>query len=229
MEGNKLIKDSNRPRGVFYIDSSRAIFYEGILNTAVALDFPTDVISDLEVINRKKLEDLLGSFVQAHKISPQPIIILLSNQITFEKDFEENSAELERSINEFLELIPFEGYVSTRVLSSRKIKVVAANKELCETVKNTFLKLEFMVEGIFPLSIIQVILPELANRVEFSVVLNKITELKEFNLLPDVETHMSYQQEERRSNKRRFILFGLFGVPTVILLFSLYLKMLIDK
>lgn len=227
MEGNKLIKDSNKPRGVFYIDSSRAIFYEGILNTAVALDFPTDVISDLEVINRKKLEDLLASFIQTHKISPQPVIILLSNQITFEKDFEENSAELERSINEFLELIPFEGYVSTRVLSSRKIKVVAANKELCETAKNTFLRLGFTTEGILPLSAVQIILPELANRVEFSVILNKIAELKGFDLLPDAETNVNYQQEEKRGNKRRFILLGAFGILVVILLFSL--KILIDK
>lgn len=223
MEGDKLKKDiPKRPTGVFYIESNRAFFYEESLASPLALDLNPDIVSDLEVTSKKRLESTIYAFVSAYKLVPKSLIILLSTSVTFDKDFPQTSLEVDKSSEEFLELIPFEDYISKESKFPGKIKIVAANRELCETVKNSFVALGFVVAGVYPLSFCLEAIPQLQTNLDLGLVVNKSPELRGFNLLPDIEVSANSPKKEKKDNKRLFILIGVFALLMVVLLFVVY-------
>ena len=223
MEGNKLVKEiSKRPTGAFYVDGKKAFFYEQSLSAPLGLDFPQGTISDLEVVNRKKLDSLIQSFVKSYKIAPTNIVIVLSTLVTFERDFPQGSVEMEKNIEEFLELVPFEDHISKKALFSGTTKIVAANRELCEAIKSAFQNLGFVVTGVYPLSFCQQIMPQLQTNLDLSLIISKVPEMREFNLLPEFQIPEASPAKEKKDNKRIYMLVGVFGLLIVILLFFFY-------
>ncbi len=223
MEGDKVTKDiSKKPTGVLYLDRNKAFFYEQRLGAPLAFDLPVDILSDLEVINKKKLDSAIRGFVGANNLVPNNIIILLSNSITFEKEFPQGGVDVDKSIEEFLEFVPFEEYISKKIQISGKTKIVAANRELCEDVRTSFRGIGFVVTGVFPLSFCIDILPQLATNLDLGLVIEKTPELKQFNLLPEVEPPTSSLKKEKPDRKRLYMLIGAFGFLGFMLLFFVY-------
>ncbi|MBI4097706.1 MAG: hypothetical protein HY426_01585 [Candidatus Levybacteria bacterium] len=223
MEGDKVTKDiSRKPTGVLYLDRSRAFFYEQRLGAPLAFDLPAEIISDLEVINKKKLDSAIRGFVGANNLVPNNIIVLLSNSITFEKEFPQGGVGVDKSIEEFLEFVPFEEYVSKKIQISGKTKIVAANRELCEDIKTSFRDIGFVVTGVFPLSFCIDVLPQLATNLDLGLVIEKAPELRQFNLLPEEQQPTSSLKKEKPDRKRMYMLIGAFGFLGFILLFFVY-------
>lgn len=222
MEGDKLKIDPRRPSGVFYIESNKAYYYEESLGSPLSMEFGPEIISDLEVVNKKKLESAIQVFINGNKIVPKSIIILLSTTVTFDKDFMETTLEIDKSIDEFLELVPFEDYISKKSKFPGKTKVVATNRQLCETIKNSFVVLGFVVAGVYPLSFCLEAVPQLATNLDLSLIINKSPELRSFNLLPDLPLSADSPKKEKKDNKRLYILIGTFAILVVILLFVVY-------
>lgn len=222
MEGDKLKIDSRRPSGIFYIEANRAYFYEEGLGSPLSLELGPDIISDLEVISKKKLELAIQGLVNGNKIAPKSIIILLSTTVTFDNEFPESQPQADKSVDDFLELVPFENAISKQVKFPRKIKVVATNRELCETIKNSFVILGFVVVGIFPLSLYLEAVPSLQTNLDLGLIINKSPELKAYNLMPEIELSRSSPKKEKKDNKRLFILVGVFALLMVVLLFVVY-------
>jgi hypothetical protein len=229
MERDKLKKEvSKRPISIFFIDAKKAYYFNQNLNAPLALDFPPDVISDLEIINKKKLEALLQGFINGYNIYPSNIIIVLSTLVTFEKEFSVSSIEMDKNIEEFLELVPFEDHISKKVLLSGKTKVVAGNRDLCDFFKRSFQNLGFVVNGIYPLSLCVEIMPQLQSNLDLGLILTKTSEIRDFNLVPDVEAQSvssNTPEKEKKNNTRTFMLLGVFAFLLVILLFVLYRKL----
>lgn len=225
MERDKVKKDiSRKPTGVLYLDRNRAFFYEQGQASPLSFDLPEDIITDLEAINKKKLDSVIKGFVSANNLVPNNIIILLSNAVTFEKDFPEGGVDIDKGIKEFLELVPFEDYISKKSHISGKVKIVAANREVCDSIKNSFHSCGFVVTQVIPLSFCMDILPQLSSNLDLGLVLDKAAEFKEFNLLPEVEpaTSSSPKTEKQTNKKQLRILIAVFGVLGVILLFVVY-------
>lgn len=223
MEGDKLKKDiPRRPSGLFYIEGSRAFYFEENLASPLGLDFPADSVSDLEIINKKKLDSVIHAFITTYKVTPKNVMILLSTSVTFDKSFPQTTLELPKNIDEFLELVPFENYIAKQAKFPGTIKVVAANKELCDTVKNSFVGLGFVVSGVYPLSFCLELFPQLQTNLDLGFVINKSPELRSFNLLPDSEAPGNSPKKEKKDNKRLLILGGIFAILVVILLFVIY-------
>lgn len=222
MERDKLKDIPKRPSGIFYVESNRAYFYEEGLGSPLALEFGPDIISDLEVISKKKLELAIQGLVNGNKIAPKSIIILLSTTVTFDNEFPESQPQADKSVDDFLELVPFENAISKQVKFPRKIKIVAANRELCETIKNSFVILGFVVVGIFPLSLYLEAFPSLQTNLDLGLIINKSPELKAYNLMPEIELSRSSPKKEKKDNKRLYILIGSFAILMVVLLFVIY-------
>ena len=222
MEGDKLKIDSRRPSGIFYIEANRAYFYEEGLGSPLSLELGPEIISDLEVISKKKLESAIQTFVNGNKIAPKSIIILLSTTVTFDNEFPQSQPQADKSVEDFLELVPFENTISKQVKFPRKIRVVAANRELCETIKNSFVILGFFVAGIFPLSFYLEAVPSLQTNLDLGLIINKSPELKAYNLMPDIELSGSSPKKEKKDNKRLYILIGVFAILMVVFLFVIY-------
>jgi len=223
MEGDKLKKDiPRRPTGVFYIERERGYYFEETLASPLSLDFTIEAVSDLEIVSKKKLETLIQTFVNTNRLVPKSIIILLSTSITFENEFADTTLELEKKIDEFFELVPFENYISKHAKFPGKIKIVAVNKDLCDTVKNAFSSLGFGIAGIYPLSFYLEVAPSLQTNLDLGLVINKSPELRNFNLLSDSQLPGNSPKKEKKDNKRLYILGGTFAILMVILLFVVY-------
>lgn len=223
MEGDKLKKDiPRRPSGVFYIESNRAFYFEENLASPLSLDLPADIVSDLEVINKKSLDTVIHAFITTYKIAPKNVMILLSTSVTFDKNFPQTTLEREKNIDEFLELVPFENYIAKQAKFPGTIRVVAANKELCETVKNSFVGLGFVVAGAYPLSLSLELFPQLQTNLDLGFIINKSQELRGFNMMPDSDAPGNSPKKEKKDSKHLFVLVGIFAILIVILLFVIY-------
>lgn len=231
MEGDKLKKEvSKKPTGVFFVDGNKAFYFEQSLSSPVSLEIPQDILTDLELINVKKLDALIKKFIVTNKLGPKNIIILLSTQLTFDRDFPHGSIEVERHIEEFLELVPFESVISKKALLSGRTKVIAANKELCDGVRTSFVNAGFIVSGIYPLSLCLELAPELQSSMDLNLVINKIPELKNFNLMPTPEVAINSSKNiEKPSKSRLYLLIGVMILLGVILLVVVYTNIISPK
>jgi hypothetical protein len=223
MERDKLKKDlAKKPTGIFYLDGNRGFFFEQAMGSPVALDFTPDVISNLEVIDRKKLDLLIHAFIKNYKLQPKNIAIMLSTRMTFDKEFPHGSIEIEKNIEEFLELVPFEDVLSKRVILSGKTKVSAANREICESIKASFVNAGFIVSGIYPLSLCIDALPELSSNMDLNLIVNKLPILKDFNMQPIVEASSVATEKEKPNKTRLILLVSVFAFLILVLLVVFY-------
>lgn len=228
MERDKLKKEiSKKPTGVFFVDGNKSFYFEQSLSGPIPLEVTSDIFTDLELINRKKLETLLKNFIISQKLGPKNIIILLSTQLTYDKDFPRGSIEVEKNIEEFLELVPFEQVISKKALFAGRTKVIAANKEFCDAVKATFINSGFIVSGIYPLSLCLELAPELQSSMDLNLVINKVPDLRDFNLMPMPEVALNSDERKKQSDKPRLILMiVVMLVLGVVMVFLLYRNIL---
>lgn len=223
MERNKLKKEApKRPAGIFYIESNRGFYYEPTLPSPIAFDFTPDMVSDLEVTSKKKLDSAIQAFIGNYKIVPKSIIIILSQSVTFEKDFAQGTVQMDVNIQEFLDLVPFQDYISKQSKLPGKIKVVAANRELCEAVKASFNDLGFAVNGIIPLSLCLEVMPQLQTNLDLGLILDKSTEIRDFNLTSNLAMELESLKNVKKDNKRLFMLIGVFAFLMLIFAFVLF-------
>jgi len=238
MEGNKVNKTiSKKPTGVFYIDGNKAFYFEQAISSPISLEIPVDTISNFELLNKKKLVVLIQSFIKNNKLIPRNIVILLSVGATFDKEFPHGSIEIQKNIQEFLELVPYEELLQRKLISSGKTRVIATNKEICEAIKSTFIASGFLVSGIYPLSLSLEIIPQLKTNLDLSLFVNKISDLKGINLQPVVEASYSANigvsssssiplEKDKPNRTRLFALVGLFAFLIIVLSYVIYANIL---
>lgn len=229
MEGDKLAKDiSKKPTGLVFVDRNRLYFYEQTLPNPLTLDIPQDAVSDLEIINKKKFDNSIKALISTNNLVPTSIIILLSTSVTFEKEFPEGAVDVNKGIEDFLELIPFEDYISKKIVTSEKTKIVAANREAYECIRNSFQSMNFKVIEVFPLSFFMDVYPQLASNLDLGLIVEKSPEMKQFNLIPQVETSSApiIPKKETKDKKQLKILIAIFGLLIPVLLFLVYKNIL---
>jgi hypothetical protein len=194
------------------------------------MEISQDILIDLELINGKKLDALIKKFIVANKLGPKNIIILLSTQLTYDKDFPHGSIEVEKHIEEFLELVPFESVISKKALLSGRTKVIAANKEFCDGIKESFVNAGFIVSGIYPLSLCLELAPELQSSMDLNLVINKVPELRNFNLMPSPEVAINSMRNKEKPNRNRlFLLIGVMVFLGLILASVIYTNIISPK
>lgn len=212
---------------VFYIENAKAYFYGSNVPNMLELDFPVDTINDLEVLNKDKLDLLVQNFIQSNNILPTNAIIVLSPLVTFEQDLskEATTADDEEIIN-FLEYVPFENVISRAIKLEKKLKLVAVNKEFCDTFKNNLEKIGFHVLSIVPFSVLQETHSELANNLDLQVILDKASSLKQYSLsgIEEPVTEMSKKNDSKKEKKRLYLLVGVFIFLIFALIITIYLS-----
>lgn len=223
MERDKLKKEApKKPAGIFYLETNRGFFYDQTMASPIAIEFPPDIISDLEVVSKKKLETAIQVFLNTYKIVPKSIVILLSPNVTFDKDFTVGSVQMDKNIQEFLDLVPFQDYISRQSKFPGKIKLVAANRDLTDTIKDSFADMEFAVSAIIPLSFCLEIIPQLKINLDLALILEKIPELRAYSLTSEIIIPEGSQKKEKKDNKNLFMMIGVLAFLFLILFFVIY-------
>lgn len=211
---------------IFYLKKDEGILYINKLSRPITVNFPKDVIDNLEVINKEKLQIFIQSFIKKHNILPTKMLFVLDKNVTFEKDIEGNSSfEQDEETGKFLDIVPFEKLLSRVFKKKENTKVIATNRELCEELMNSFEQEKFTVSAVVPVSMLDEIIPPLKKEFDGKLALSKIATLKHYSLLetPDnQEKLIKYEKPEVKS--RQFIAlvstFALLLVILVILIFT---------
>ena len=209
---------------VFYLDRDKAFFYQNGLSSLGTISFSQEALSAGEVINSEIFIETIQTFLRQINIKPTEVIIVLSQQMTFDDDFPEQiTQDSDSKMEQFLEIVPFEESISKLFKLEKKTKVVAINKELCDNIQIAFSKLGYVIVGITSFSILKEIFPDLANNVDLAKIAQKIDSVKQYNLShTDAVINKKVETKEKPShNKRIYALFGIFGILFSILIFTI--------
>jgi len=225
-----------RQSAVAFIDSNKIIFYAKNIKNNLQLDLPQDAVSDLDVVGRDKFDQLIDTFFQTDVLKniEFDLTMVLSQQVTFEKDFEATATEIKHDeIQRFLDMVPFEDVLNNSFKINKKIKVVAVNKILYDAFHSAFERNKAYVSLVTPMAVLIETNPEFASNIDLAVIASKVESLKQYGLI-DVNGG-SLERERKNSigikkkDVRLYLLIGAMILLFIILLFMIYTTFLSPK
>lgn len=191
--------------GVIYLLNDRLQLFSPMLGNVVEFKFVPEVVRDLDVVNKVLMENLIKVFVTNGKIPPSNLIILLSDNTYFIKDFtlpaqppaqktpqpgkpEEPKVTMEvlmQEADKFVEHVPYDNVVSKTFPMKNGMRVCAANKDFFDAVKGSFEKLGFTVESVIPGMVLgnNLSAKPVLDAALTSTVLQRSQSLKQYDLL----------------------------------------------
>lgn len=164
------------------------------------LALSSDAVSDSDIVNPQKYEKLVEDFIVTEKIRKQKFILILSEEIVFQKSIPpEDSKILDERLTDFVSMIPLESekLVKKSIQVGDNIQLFAVNKYLFEKIIIILEKFNFEVVAVVPLSLFSS-----DNEINQDLIKNifKETELfKKANFLSD-----DFTQNNTNQNKMIF-------------------------
>jgi len=220
---------------VVYIDSHGAYFYADSLGRVLQLNFPQDVVSDMDIVGREKFENLLNSFIQTNfKGLDFSVILVFSQNTLFEKEIVPVvGKEIEDLVQEFIGAVPFEEVLSKTYKLNKKTKVAAVNRAFYDLLRNIFEMNKQTITMVLPLPILQIVNPDLANRMDLSLIAQKADSLRQFNMIEAYQGEYTPEQkntkEPKKINKRLLSLIGVFVFLLLALFVFAYMSLFQQK
>lgn len=216
---------SQQKIGLLFLDSTKFDLYTPN-GTVISYNLPPTLVRDLEVLDKDALATQITSFIDANKIAPITLIVVLSERILFSRDFV-NVADLQEQVTivqDFLDSIPFDN-LSTKTFKSEKgFKVVAANRDFYDHIKSAFEAKGFLIEAVAPITVIA---PELAtltvlDRELARKIISKINIIKQNALEIHYEAAYNPRTLQQDNDKKKykirlFAMIGTFGVLLIVM------------
>lgn len=133
------------------IHRDRLVVCGGSLTAPLSLQFPPQVVKDLEMTSQTALETLIHTFVVREKLELTSLIIVLSQEVYFEKDIGKcDGEEKEKLVQQFVDTVPFTT-TSEKVFQIRgSCRLVVINRALFDSFKTAFEKEKFPVVAVVP-------------------------------------------------------------------------------
>ena len=220
---------AKRQSAVVFVDSDKILFYAKNTKNYLQQDLPLDVISDLEIVGRDKLDQLIDTFFQAESLKniEFDVILVFSQQTTFDKDFEDNATKVKyEEIQRFLDMVPFEDILSNTYKINKKTKVIAVNKILYDALHIALERNKAYISLVIPIAVLVETNPEFANNIDLALIAAKVESLKQYGLI-DVNGG-SLERERKNSigikkkDVRLYLLVGVMALLFIILLVLIY-------
>lgn len=137
--------------GIIYLDRNGFLFFEKTLPQVISIPFQPDVVANLDILDRDKIKNQVKQLLTTHKIKPTTLIIILATGVLFEKILPEVTEEQKLDeIKKFLENMPFENVSTITYKLEKGYRVIAMNRDLYETIKETFASEGFTVVAVVP-------------------------------------------------------------------------------
>lgn len=217
---------------IIFLDRRGFLIYQDTLSNVWQFPFSQELVQNLDVINRIQLVNSIGSFIQTNKIMPSSLIIVLADSVIFQKDLislqkspeSPQEDQQEEIIKKFLDNVPFEEILAKVINNTR---VVAANKDLLETIADPFKKIGCVVEAIVPGFMYQKY-TDFSHGLNHDIVRMVLQQdlLKLGNMLTGQKTVETKQEsidqtqnesKEKTKNTRQFVLIGIFVILLIVL------------
>ena len=133
-----------------------------------------------------------------------------------------SAEERNRQIQSFLDIVPFEEIASKSYKIDKGIKVIATNKKLYEILIHVFMKMNFVIDSVIPITAIpkNIISIQSLNQDNAKKILKKLEALRVYSMLEENSYALSraalsphgITMSTKVSSKREFALIGIFLV-----------------
>jgi len=215
--------------GIIYLNKNGLALYDDKAKRIFQLSFKPEIVRDLEIISPDQLSLQIKSLIDSNKIVPSPLIMIVSHNMFFEKDFlpltkEQQATETQK----FLDNIPFEVIVSKAIGNENTYKIIAANGYFIESIRKAFETLGFNINIGLP-SIAFGNIGEELNQVTIKIIFSKYPALKQYNLLKEEskinsplsqkepEAELQDEKNNEKKKKKNLIAIGIFVFFIVVL------------
>lgn len=160
--------------GIVFLQKDKFDLYSPNLTKIIEFRFVPEIVRDLEVVNPDLLGNLIKLFVENNKVAPSEMIIVLSDNACFVKDFvlpprpgapqkpndsnpptpispdAEAISKQRQDIEAFIDHVPFENVTSREFPTGNGTKVLAVNGDFFEVIKLAFENVGFKVKAVYP-------------------------------------------------------------------------------
>lgn len=216
---------SKKQIAIFYLKKNKGILYVTNCKKPFVVEFRKDIIDNLEIIDKSKFEQLLSSVITKNELKPMNVFIILTHDITLEKELNNTPLSLQSAETEkFLDMVPFHQILTKTYNLNNKTIVVATNKDFCIDIINVFKENLFPAIGIIPLSILEEKFPLIKENFDDKFVLKKIENLNQYFFplgLERQEKILTYKVPSLK-NAQFIALIAIFVLLLIILGIQLY-------
>jgi hypothetical protein len=215
---------------IVFIDRSRIQLYGGNLSSVIALDIPTTIVSDLDIVNRDGLYALVNQWLKQNNIKGGTLFFVLATSTYFEKVIQSaGESEQETEILKFYDTVPFEELTTKVIAFDGAKKAFATNQLYIEAVQHAFALQGFHVMGVVPVFFLGSLAAKRWMDAEMGAyVLKHIDTLKGFNVVDRLEDqNVSVVSQPSgtptaKNNPRLMMMVGIFGVLLLVLIFIIF-------
>lgn len=218
-----------KPPAILYLDKNGFYFYSDGLPTLTSLGFTPEVVRDMDVVNSTAFLTQIKTFVEQYQLTPSTISIVLSPNVTFEKDVVGlDKEQQDEAVKRFVDAIPFENVMYKTYPIEKGVKVIGSSEDLFTELKIAFEKLGFGIDIVIPFQLLGADQPLISNLTadNASQLLKRIYRYKQQSLFnaqqPKVEisstpTTTTNSGKSKKNNTRLFAMIGVFAVLFAIL------------
>ena len=214
---------------VVYIDTNKILFYTKDAKNVLQLDLPLEVVSDLEIVNREKFEQLVDNFFQTPSFKGKEFdcVLVFSQNTTFEKELIDNNSKIEsEETQKFLDMVPFEDILSNSYKINRKTKIVAVNKILYDIVRQSFEKNKVHICLVLPMTVLSATNTDLVNKIDLSYIEGKLESFRQYSIIDLNEMGLGGEVTNvigiKKKDVRLYVLLGVFVLLLLILFVLVY-------
>lgn len=224
MEGDKLMDTKRLRTGILFLDRDRLNIYLPDKKTIITFEFKPEIVRDLEILNREQFYLELKSFIENNKLSPCSLIIILSKNTLFEKDFvagQGSEEEQKIQAQQFIESVPFEPVASKSIISDKGFRVIVSNEDLFETVSAVFKEIGFTVSVVLPVSLFGDNITTL-NTDSIRVFYQRADSVKKYSLA-SIDANLLQTKEATIKKQKNYYMIALaVGMLTVAIFLIIY-------
>lgn len=211
---------------IVYVDRNRLQFFGGNLQAILALDIPSGVIRDLEILNKDALYTLVNQWLKQNNLGGAELFFILSPATYFEKVITAGGeSEQETEILAFFDSVPFEELVTKVLAIDAKKFAIATNKDFIEGIRHAFMLQGLHVVSVVPAGVLGSLAAKRWMDAEMgSYVLKHFDTLRGQNIVDlDEQTSAINTPAPRvpteKNNPRLMILVGILGVLLLVFIF----------
>jgi len=220
---------AKKQSAVVFLDSDEILFYEKNTKNYLQQDLPSDIVSDLEIVGRDRFDQLIDAFFQTDSLKniEFDVILVFSQQTTFEKDFEEGTTKVKyEEIQKFLDMVPFEDILSNTYKINKKTKVVAVNKILYDALHVALERNKAYVSLVVPMVVLVETNPEFANNLDLALIAAKVDSIKQYGLIDVNQGSLERERKNsigiKKKDVRLYLLLGVMALLFIVLLVLIY-------
>lgn len=213
--------------GFIYLDKGGFFLFEPGLGSVLSLAFSTTSVRDMDIMNRVSLHGQIQAFIEQFQLQPGEFVIILSPNITFEKEIlDQNQENTKIEVDKFIDTVPFDSVLSKEYPISKGVKVIACNNDMYLELKSAFEKNASSINFVVPYQVLgqdQALINNLTVD-SASELLKKVDRLKQFSMVtqekkePIMATGVKKDgTEPKKKNTKLIFMIAIFVVLFIIL------------